>query len=127
MPADEQKSTSHAHHRRHVNIAILLEVLTLILIGSMFALKLHGQSRNSWEDQRTRENVAVLTTRANEIDEHLRATDADVTALTLRMNQMDKDFSEKTGEERAAWAILGLLSSGTLAVQIKGKPKSGGS
>ena len=69
------------------------------------------------QDTRT----AVLETRANQIDQHVASTDASVQRLSDTVEIQREQLSEMQGEERAAFALLTLLTAGNFVVQVTRK------
>jgi len=65
--------------------------------------------------------LAVLEQRANQIDTHLVATDATVQRLWTTVDALNNTISEMQGEERIAWGVIGLLSSGSMVLQFRKK------
>ena len=65
--------------------------------------------------------VAVLETRANQLDTHLIATDVSVQKLWDTVNTQGTTLAEMQGEERAAFAILTLLTAGNFVIQLRSR------
>lgn len=97
--------------------------LTMTLL--CFAMAAAPQPLAHAED-RDQERLAVLETRANQIDNHLSTTDATVTRLTASVESQGNQISEMIGEMRMAFAALGLLTGGNFFFQVrKGKKGDG--
>lgn len=65
--------------------------------------------------------IAVLETRANEIEQHLRNTDTIEDRLWTAVNAQSHDIAEMQGEERAGFGFLTLLTGCTFVFQIRKK------
>lgn len=55
------------------------------------------------------------------INRHLEATDARVSALSAEIDTSNQSISEMEGEQRVFFAVLGLLTSGSIFIQFRGK------
>lgn len=101
------------HGRKYQLIGLALQFL---ICGWMaFGLKPEAKA-----DQESR--LAVLENRSDAIDAHLRSTDDSVTRLWSTVELQGNQLSEMQGEERAAFAILTLLTAGNFVVLV-GKRK----
>lgn len=87
-----------------------LAVLALCLAMALHPLRVKAQAESS--------RVAVLESRSDQIDAHLRSTDATVQRLWDTVNAQGLQLSEMQGEERAAFAIITLLTAGNFVVQL---------
>jgi hypothetical protein len=61
----------------------------------------------------------VQDTQISELNTHLAHTDGVVDADEKRLRDIELQMSEMQGEARAAFVILGLLTSGSIFLQIK--------
>ncbi|HEX5236142.1 MAG TPA: hypothetical protein VFW25_12525 [Silvibacterium sp.] len=52
------------------------------------------------------------------IDRHLQATDARAEAEYSRVQLLDSQIAEMQGEQRVAFAVLGVLMGGSIVVQV---------
>jgi len=66
----------------------------------------------------------VQDTQIAELNSHLTHTDGIVDADEKRLRDIELQMSEMQGEERAAFAFLTLLTSGSLFLQIKVKKQA---
>lgn len=94
--------------------------LKLLIEGAIVALCLWFAIRAHADDSAP-VRLAVLENRANQIDSHLQATDANAERMWTTVNAMGNTISEMQGEERIAWGLIGLLSSGSLVLQFRRK------
>jgi hypothetical protein len=94
-----------------------LELIIIIISVLMFVSRGHGQQGSSVD-------VAVLQTRANAQDIHLSNTDKLVADLTDKVNKLSDHMSEQAGEERAAWALIGLLGGGSIYITNRKKKEN---
>jgi len=58
-----------------------------------------------------------------ELNQHLTHTDGIVDSDGKRLRDIELQIAEMQGEERAAFIILGLLTSGSIVLQIRVKKK----
>ena len=65
----------------------------------------------------------VQDTVISELNGHLAHTDGVVDADEKRLRDIELQMSEMQGEARAAFVILGLLSGGSIVLQIRVKRK----
>lgn len=83
-----------------------------------------GSKPQAHADQGT--DIAVLQNRDNQIDAHLQSTDGQVSQLWTLVRDQGNQLSEMEGEERAAFAVLTLLTASNFVVQVSGRKKSSG-
>ena len=55
------------------------------------------------------------------LNEHLRSTDIQVDQQRIQINANSLSIAESQGEQRAFTVVLGLLSTVSIVIQIKGK------
>ena len=65
----------------------------------------------------------VQDTQIAELNSHLAHTDGIVDADEKRLRDIELQMSEMQGEERVAFVIIGLISAGSIVLQVKVKPK----
>jgi hypothetical protein len=65
----------------------------------------------------------VQDTQIAELNGHLAHTDGIVDADEKRLRDIELQMSEMQGEARAAFLIIGLLSGGSIVLQIRVKKK----
>lgn len=95
-----------------------MTILCIVMAAGWWP-RAHAQDRDQ-------ERLAVLETRANQIDAHLSTTDATVARLSASVESQGNQISEMIGEMRMAFAALGLLTGGNFFFQVqKGKKGTG--
>jgi uncharacterized coiled-coil protein SlyX len=67
--------------------------------------------------------TTVQETQITELNGHLAHTDGIVDADEKRLRDIELQMSEMQGEARAAFLIIGLLSGGSIVLQIRVKKK----
>lgn len=67
--------------------------------------------------------TTVQDMQIQELNGHLAHTDGIVDADEKRLRDIELQMSEMQGEARAAFIILGLLTSGSIVLQIRVKKK----
>lgn len=97
------------------------DLFYLLLSCAVGSFMVFGQKPVAYASDDSR--VAVLQTRADQIDQHVHATDESVQRLWDTIQAQGRDLSEMQGEERAAFAILTLLTAGNFVVQIGRRKK----
>lgn len=93
------------------------EVISNLVTIAVCAVMWFATAKQVRADESSR--LAVLQTRADQIDTHLKTTDASVDRLWVTVENQGLQLSGMQGEERAAFAFLGLITTGNFIVQIR--------
>ena len=95
----------------------LFAVLKISAVGICILMALQGKPPANGQ--------TVQDTEIKELNGHLEHTDVIVADGQKRLRDIELQMAEMQGEERAAFLILGLLTSGSLALQIKVRKRDG--
>lgn len=100
--------------RLRFRISICCQALALAICAGM-ALMVKAQSSDV--------KIAVLQTRANQIDAHLQSTDQNISDLSRKIDKLSESIAEMQGgaevERYAGWSVCGLLSGSSILVSFK--------
>lgn len=99
---------------RAMRLSVILWLIAIIISALMTLL---GGIR-AWGQEETQDS-RILTMQ----ERHLDNTDANVSALTSRLDTLSNQVSQMQGEEYAAWAFLTLVSSAGLGITVSVRRK----
>lgn len=114
----------HLDNHSHRFWALLVLQILALIIALFMALggsRVWGQ--RSMRDGDGDSRLAVLENRADQIDQHLQNTDANVKAISLELSVLQQEVSVMQGEEYAAWAFISLLCAGSIGVTVVGRKR----
>ena len=77
----------------------------------------HRSNAQTIEDSRQDDHLLTL-------DDRSQRTEAQIASLSAQINELQKESSERTGEERIIGAVIAFLTGGGLILQFRRKKES---